>query len=252
MGTADLHAHTRHTAWGDGNQTVEELFRHVEERTDLDLFAITDHDSTAAARTAWDLHRRGGYRFGFLPGVEVTNQAGHMLVYFPHGNIVDVPSLRPFWWTVRYAHANGAICIPAHMVYPPWLVPVIRRGLAAGARLDGVEAVNAGISEKAQQRLEELAAGLGSPVALVGNSDAHHQVAIGAAYTRFPGRTVDDFLEALRTRQTEPVFVRRPKLDRAARRFTTRRSMTRPGWVGNLWREVRRDGEHSAYVERQR
>ncbi|GAC1474342.1 MAG: CehA/McbA family metallohydrolase [Chloroflexota bacterium] len=249
MGIADLHAHTRHTAWGDGNQTVEELFRYVEEQTDVDLFAITDHDSTAAARTAWDIHRRGRYRFDFLPGVEVTNQAGHMLVYFPRGRVVDVPSLRPFWWTVRYAHRHGAICIPAHPVYPPWLASAIRRGLTEGARLDGLEAINAGISAGAQQRLTSVVARFRDEIALVGNSDAHDQGAIGSSYTRFPGRSIDDFLHALETRQTEPVFVRRPQMQRAARRFTTQRSMTRPAWVGNLWREVRGQREESAYSE---
>jgi predicted metal-dependent phosphoesterase TrpH len=237
MGKADLHSHTRHTAWCDGNQTVEELFRYVEEETDLDLFAITDHDSTDASRAAWEMHGRGTYRFDFLPGVEVTNIGGHLLCYFPEGNVVDIPSLRPFWWTVRYAQARGALCVVAHPIYPPWLAASVARGLEDGLHIDGVEVVNAGVSEKAQIRLDAVAAGLSSKVALVGNSDAHDQVAIGAAYTSFPGRTVDDFARALRERRTEPVFVHRPQLDRSARAFTTRRSMTRPGWVRNIWRE---------------
>jgi predicted metal-dependent phosphoesterase TrpH len=239
MGKADLHAHTCHNIWGDGNQTVDELFRWVEEKTDLDLFAITDHDSTAAARVAWDVHRQGKYRFEFLPGVEVTNQGGHLLCYFPHGRIVDIPSLRPFWWTVQYVHSHGGICVPAHSVYPPWLASTIRKGLQAGLHIDALEAVNAAISDKAQARLDAIIAGFASELALVGNSDAHDQIAIGAAYTSFPGHTTDDFLKALKERQTKPVFIHRPRLHRAARRFTARRSMTRPGWVGNLWREIR-------------
>lgn len=238
MGKADLHAHTRHTSWGDGNQTVEELFRSVEEETDLDLFGITDHDSTDAARAAWTIHQRGNYRFGFLPGVEVTNVGGHLLCYFPSGEVVDVPSLRPFWWTVRYAQEHGAVCVAAHPVFPPWLVSLITRGLEDGFRIDAIEAINARISERAQLRLDAIAEVLGSQVALVGNSDAHDQLAIGAAYTAFPGRTVEDFLQALRERRTEPVFVRRPRLHRSARAFSTRRSMTRPGWVRNVWREL--------------
>jgi predicted metal-dependent phosphoesterase TrpH len=239
MGKADLHAHTCHDSWGDGNQTVEELFRHVEEATDLDLFAITDHDSTDAARAAWEVYRRGSYRFHFLPGVEVTNQAGHLLCYFPDGNVVDIPSLRPFWSTVRYAHAHGAICVAAHPVYPPWLGTTIARGIEHGQRLEGVEAINAGISEGAQAKLDAIGRRLAPLVALVGNSDAHEQHAIGAAYTRFPGTSVTDFQQALIERTTEPVFVQRPEMEPAARHFTTRRSMTRPGWVRNLWREMR-------------
>lgn len=238
-GKADLHAHTCHDSWGDGNQTVEDLFRYVEDETDLDLFAITDHDSTDAAQAGWDRYQRGSYRFGFLPGVEVTNQAGHLLCYFPDGNIVDIPSLRPFWWTVRYAHQHGAICVAAHPVYPPWIAATIERGLASGERLDGIEAINAGIGEGAQRKLNGIAARLGERVAIVGNSDAHDASAIGAASTSFPGRTVGDYLKALQGRTTEPVFSHRPEIAREARRFTTRRSMTRPGWVRNLWREMR-------------
>ena len=244
MGKADLHAHTCHDGWGDGNQSVEGLLRYVEEETDLDLFAITDHDSTDAARAAWRLHHAGGYRFGFIPGVEVTNQSGHLLCYFPAGNIVDVPSLRPFWSTVRFVHERGGICIAAHPVYPPWLAPSIVRALQRGGDLDAVEVLNAGISAGAQERLDRLAAQFQPLVALVGNSDAHDQDAIGAAFTRYPGQGTDDFLHALHTRQTEPVFVNRPQMRPEARAFTTRRSMTRPGWVRNVWREVFGHAEH--------
>jgi predicted metal-dependent phosphoesterase TrpH len=238
MGKADLHAHTRHDSWGDGNQTIEELFRYVEEETDLDLFAITDHDSTDAARAAADLHARGRYRFGFIPGVEVTNRAGHLLCYFPSGEVADVPSLRSFWWTVEYAQRRGAVCIPAHPVYPPWVAGTILRGLEQGRHLDGLEAVNAGIGEGAQRRLDTIAARFAGRIALTGNSDAHDVSAIGSAYTSFPGSTVEEFLSALRARSTVPVLVDRPEMPAHARRFTTRRSMTRPGWVRNLWREV--------------
>jgi predicted metal-dependent phosphoesterase TrpH len=245
VGKADLHAHTCHDSWGDGNQTVENLFRFVEEKTDLDLFAVTDHDSTDAARAAWRLYRRGGYRFGFIPGVEVTNQSGHLLCYFPAGNIVDVPSLRPFWATVRYVHDHGGICVAAHPIFPPWLAPSLVRVLKRGGTLDGIEVVNAGISAGAQERLDGLAEQFAPLAALVGNSDAHDQEAIGSAFTRYPGKGIDDFLQALYAKQTEPVFVKRPRMRPEARAFTTRRSMTRPGWVRNVWREVRGGAAHS-------
>jgi hypothetical protein len=238
VGKADLHAHSCHDAWGDGNQDVETLFRYVDEHTDLDLFAITDHDSTDAARRGVQLHRSGNYRFGFIPGVEVTNQTGHLLCYFLDGNVQDIPSLRPFWWTVRYARARGAICVAAHPIYPPWLMATIRRGLDRGLFLDGLEIVNSGVSEPAQIRLNGVSARLGHRVGLTGGSDAHEQTAIGSSYTWFPGSSCGDFVQALRDRATRPEFVRRPEMSSAARSFTTRRSMTRPGWVRNLWREI--------------
>lgn len=238
MGKADLHAHTCHDSWGDGNQGVEELFRYVEEETDLALFAITDHDSTDAARAGWEIHQRGGYRFDFLPGVEVTNLAGHLLCYFPDGRISDIPSLRPFWWTVQYAQERGAICIPAHPVYPPWLQRTIAHGLDRGLRLQGLEAINAAIPRAAQVKLDQLAGRMSGRLSMVANSDAHDETSLGSAYTEFPGETREDFLAALRDDTTRPVFVRQSELHPAARAFTTRRSMTRPGWVRNIWREA--------------
>lgn len=238
MGKADLHAHTCHDTWSDGNQTVEEMLAYVEEHTDLDVFAITDHDNPASARAAVDLHRRGRYRFAFLPGVEVTNQSGHMLCYFPSGEVPDIPSLRSFWSTVRYVHRRGGICVAAHPVYPPWL-PNVMLTPPDGEVLEGIEVINAGISERAQRRLDGIASRVGESHSLLGNSDAHHQDAVGAAYTEFPGRTLEDFLQALHQRTTRPVFIQRPVLSAEARRFTARRARTRPGWVRNLWREIR-------------
>jgi predicted metal-dependent phosphoesterase TrpH len=239
MGKADLHGHTRHDGWGDGNAHIEELFEYVEHQTDLDLVAITDHDSTDAARAAWRIYERRSYRFGFLPGVEVTNLAGHLLCYFPDGKITDIPSLRRFWPTVSFAQQHGAICVAAHPVYPPWLASVIDRGLHAGRILEGIEAINTGIPESGQRTLDQIAVRFAERVALVGNSDAHDLPSIGSAYTEFPGTTVDDFLAALHDRTTRPVFVRRSHPAPEAKAFTTRRSMTRPGWVRNLWRELR-------------
>lgn len=238
FGRADLHAHSRHDRWGDGNQTVEELLRYVEEQTNLDIFAITDHDSTDAARAAREEHGRGTYRFAFLPGVEVTNTAGHLLCYFP-GEIFDVPSLRSFWWTVQYVHERGGICIPAHPIYPPWLRATLLRDLGRpGLQVDAVEAENGGISPRAQWRLRALGEKLQGKVALVGNSDAHHRIAIGSVYTVFPGSTIEDYLAALTAGTTRPCRATDIDIPRGARLFSWRRSMTRPGWVRNLYRQM--------------
>src|SRR5947209_3013687 len=110
--------HTCHDSWSDGNDTVAQIFSHVESNTDLDLIAITDHDNIAAAREAHRLHSEGGYRFEFLPGTEVTTTAGHLICYFP-SEIHEVPSLRPLRSTVNFVHERGGICVVAHPVYPP-------------------------------------------------------------------------------------------------------------------------------------
>src|SRR5579863_5472431 len=88
LSKADLHIHTCHDGWGDGNDTVEEIFDFVESQTDLDLIALTDHDSTEASREGRSIHSAGRYRFEFLPGCEVTTTSGHLICYFP-GEIHD-------------------------------------------------------------------------------------------------------------------------------------------------------------------
>ncbi len=237
-GAADLHVHTCHDGWGDGNDGVEAIFAHVEERTDLDVLGIADHDSTEAARAARELFRERSYRFDFLPGVEVTTTSGHLLCYFPD-EIFDVPSLRPLAWTARLVRERGGLCVLAHPVYPPWLR---RSAMDPSSRIlqsvDGVEVVNGGVSVAAQERLDRIAEALGANAALLGNSDSHHKDSIGSAFTAFPGRSRVDLIDAIRARRTRPVASARVNMPRPARSFTRRRSMTRPGWVRNVYREV--------------
>jgi predicted metal-dependent phosphoesterase TrpH len=236
---ADLHVHSCHDGWGDGNQTVAELFRYVQEETDLSLFAITDHDSVAAAYEGRELHTCGQYRFDFLPGVEVTTLSGHLLCYFP-GEIVDVPSLRPLWWTVRYVHKHNGICVAAHPIYPPWFWRTLLRDLGKDEHhLDGVEVINGSVkSVRAQTQLQAVGELLTRKTALVGNSDAHDQRAIGSAYTTFPGCTVEEYLAALRSGTVQAHRGHQATIPTHARWFTRRRAMTRPGWVRNLYRQV--------------
>jgi len=241
-GMADLHAHSSHDSWGDGNATVEELLGFVEERTSLDLFAITDHDSIAGARAAAELHAAGAYRFDFLPGTEVTTTSGHLLCYFPN-EIYDVPSLRSLRHTADFVHERGGFCILAHPIYPPWLSRGLRRSdsriLSA---VDGVEIANGGLSESAQARLLHLSDVIRGQTALTGNSDAHHLDAIGLTHTLFPGHDRRDYLRALREHRTVAVAGARVTMAPRLRAFTRKRSMTRPGWVRNLYREAMNGG----------
>ena len=78
MGKADLHIHTRH---GDGLDSVERIFEHVEAKADLDVIAITEHDSLETALDAREAWARGNFTFDFVPGVEVTTLEGHVVAH---------------------------------------------------------------------------------------------------------------------------------------------------------------------------
>lgn len=238
MGKADLHIHSCHDGWGDGNDTVEDIFDHVENLTDLDLIALTDHDSTEAGRAGRELYARGAYRFDFLPGTEVTTSSGHLLCYFL-GQIFEIPSLRSLSWTARFAHERGAVCVLAHPVYPPWLRrSVVKPHSRTIHMVEAIEVVNGGLSEAAQAKLDDIGVTLDQRVALVANSDSHHKESIGSVFTRFPGRSMANFIFALKNRTTTPGRGEPVPMPREARSHTFRRSMTRPGWVRNVYREV--------------
>jgi predicted metal-dependent phosphoesterase TrpH len=85
---ADLHIQT--TA-SDGCWTPERVVAEVRAKG-IELFAVTDHDSTASVRRASALAREAG--LAFLPGVEVSTLLdGHLFHVLAYGFDLDSPAL---------------------------------------------------------------------------------------------------------------------------------------------------------------
>ncbi|MFQ6015468.1 MAG: PHP-associated domain-containing protein [Anaerolineae bacterium] len=198
MGKTDLHIHS---GVGDGMDSISDIFHHVEHHTDLDLIAITDHDSIEGAFQARDLAARGSYRFEVIVGMEITTLEGHLLAYDLQE---PIRMLLPLSKTIRLIHRQGGFCIVPHPT--SWLTRSIgRNGLRRIANnaepevaFDGIEVFNpsfAGkiIYEKALAMNEQW---LHLPQC--GGSDSHTKEYIGSAYTLFQGHTADDFRRSLR------------------------------------------------------
>ncbi len=194
MGKADLHIHTRD---GDGLDSIEAIFNHAETQTGLDVLAITEHDSLETALRARETWARGGYRFDFVPGVEVTTLEGHLIALY-----VEEPltSLRRVEETIEAVRRQGGVCFVPHPL--SWLTRSIGPGTfarvtAAGLAFDAVELASAGPTTRfyldKARRLNEGTYRL--PV--VGASDAHFVQAIGSACTRFEGSSALDLRRAL-------------------------------------------------------
>lgn len=201
LGKADLHIHTAH---GDGLDSAEAIVDWVEERTDLDLIAITDHDEVEAGLRARDYAARRGYRVGVVPGVEITTRGGHLLALG-----VDRPfaMLRPLEESADAVCAAGGVCIVPHPY--SWLTTSIgarglRRLLPPGGppKIDGIELWNPSLAGKVAHERARVENVLRLGLAEVGGSDAHAIPFVGSAYTTFPGRTWDDFRAALGARTT--------------------------------------------------
>ncbi len=197
MGKADIHIHTRHS---DGMATVEQVFEHVENETDLDLIAITDHDMFDGADEARNLASRRNYRFHVLTGMEITTLEGHLLAL---GLDKPVRSLQPLDRTIAQVHEQGGLVIAPHPM--SWMIRSIgRHGLLRIQRnpsdvvhFDGCETLNPSLAGRvvAQQVKELNSSVLKLPE--TGGSDSHVLPTIGTAVTNYPGNTVDDFRRAL-------------------------------------------------------
>ncbi len=196
MGKADLHIHTSH---GDGLDTIEAIFEHVESQTDLDVIAITEHDHLETALEAREVWARDNHRFDLVPGAEVTTLEGHLIVLFIEE---PIPSLRSVEETIDAVRRQGGVCFVPHPM--SWLTRSIGPGTmarvaAAGLSFDAFELASGSppsrVSQAKARRLNDTLYHLPA----VGASDAHFRQAIGSGYTRFKGTTAAGLRTAFTT-----------------------------------------------------
>ena len=229
MGSADLHMHTLYS-W-DGTATVAAILKQVLEHTNLDVIAITDHDSITGALEAVEL--ASSYGISVIPGCEISTSMGHLLAYFINQR---VPSGLPLKETVLRVGELGGLCVAAHpsarmsnSLHPQ----VIRDALAdpdVARVLIGIEVHNVGLVHKASNKVAKLVAN-SLPVAQVGNSDAHLLWMIGKATTYFPGCTSEGLRRALENRTTRAIVGSPPQPVRILGHWLTRYLLRRMGWV---------------------
>jgi len=196
LGRADLHIHS---VASDGTATVDEILRFAEERADLDVIAITDHERVDAALHAQQLARERGYRVQVVVGEEITTRSGHLVGLFLRERVRPFRSLRS---TIIDIHEQGGLAIPAHPL-PPYPL-CIRRGAIESivadpdprVYLDGLETFNSSTAGRTHHRpAVDLAGRLG--LAAIGGSDAHHVTLIGTCWTTFPGRSAEELRRAI-------------------------------------------------------
>lgn len=234
MGKADLQVHTR---LGDGLDDVETILEHIETRTDLDVVAITDHDDVRSSFALRDLATRRGARVRVVAGSEVTTRAGHLLALFIEE---QVPVLRPLAETVRLIHERGGLAIVPHpLSYLTFSIGerALRRLVASGERVDGVEVLNPTLAGRVRAtRARTLNAEL-LGAAETGSSDAHRAALVGTAWTEFQGTSPADLRRAIVERRTKAdgrVWTMREHLDGAARQQWRSLVVNPTRWVRRL------------------
>ncbi len=202
FGTADLQIHT---SYGDGMARARELLDRIDALTDLDVVAVTDHDDIGGALLAREAHARGGYRFEFVTGIELTTRSGHLLALW-----VDEPlrPLRPLNETIAAIHRVGGLAVIPH----PFSYLTRSIGQRALERLlaegdpettpDGIEVANLTLAGRVTGAKALRLNRERYHLAETGGSDAHFPEEVGTASTLFPGRTSGELRRAILARQT--------------------------------------------------
>lgn len=202
-GKADLHMHS---TYSDGCATIEEILQHVQEETELDVIAITDHDVIDGALRARDLWSRKAYRFDFVVGEEISTQEGHLLGLFIEKQI---PSGLSIERSIDLIHEQGGLAIIAHPLHRFFRHSCQKEVMdrihaSKDVWLDGIESWNASfcglyanaVAMKTNRELYRLPE--------VGNSDAHTLNSIGSGISWFAGSSAVDVRAAIEAGTTAP------------------------------------------------
>lgn len=199
FGKADVHIHSRHS---DGLASIPQIMDYVAEHTDLNVIAITDHNTIEGAVFAKELE-------GLYPGLEVvigeeiTSKWGHILgLYLTE----EVPPGLSAAETIARINEQGGIAIIAHpfanRAFGPFGLKSLGKRVTDVA-FQALEVYNSSPYLIIANKLAAKAFAGGQGWAATGGSDAHVLKAIGKGYTTFRGTTAADLkagIENLDTR----------------------------------------------------
>lgn len=203
LGRADLHMHS---TYSDGIGTIEQILHYVQEYTDLDVIALTDHDVIEGALRARDVWAKGTYRFDFIVGEEISTQSGHLLALYIEKCIPRGLSMEE---SIDLIHAQQGLAIIAHPLNQMFRHSCPRAVLnrikaSESVWLDGIETWNASFCGIYANRVAMQSNRESYGWSEVGNSDAHTLRAIGSGCTWFAGKTAQDVRTAIEKGETAP------------------------------------------------
>jgi len=209
LGKADVHIHS---VYSDGDEKIADILEYAQNRTDLDVIAISDHDTIEGALAAREIMKEKSYRFQLIIGEEITTQEGHIVGLFLKETIPPNLSVQE---TLARIRVQKGLAIAAHPFYHSRMQHsryATMDGIGATTLLrnnsfiDAIEIVNATptLSE------DNVRASILNKTLLfnaeVGNSDAHILAAIGMGYTLFEGKTAKEYRKAVLQHQTRALY----------------------------------------------
>lgn len=197
-GKADIHIHSNHS---DGTATIPEIMDYVQSKTDLNVIAITDHNTIEGALFAASLAEM--YDFEVIVGEEVSSREGHILGLFLTDEVAPGMSARD---TVAAIEAQGGIAIVAHPFSKQGVFGPFGRNRFADSVNDwafhALEIYNSlPFLVWANSMAAKIFAG-GHGIAATGGSDAHYLQAVGKGFTIFRGTTAAQLKQSILNLET--------------------------------------------------
>lgn len=193
---------------------VPELLDHIEEHTDLDVVAITDHDHIGGAWKAREVWANRNHRFELVVGIEITTIEGHLLALFVED---PVDSLIPLERAIKDVHRQNGFCIAPHPM--SWVTRSLSRDSLlrmsngdAELRLDGIETRTASSAGRIWTRRAQQLNREQLQLAEIGGSDSHFAATVGCAHTEFTGHTAEDLRSSILNGTTSAVSGSYPSL----------------------------------------
>lgn len=184
LGKADLHIHSTYSR--DGLSSIKGILE-MADRNNLDLIAITDHDTIKGAEEAQKL--ASDFKVKVIKGEEIGTKEGHLIALFIEEFIHPK---KPILDTIREIHRQRGLAIVSHSLNP------LARGVSSNIlfqifpELDGIELFNAAWCGWAnQKKLKRLNSEIFN-LAAIGGSDAHILRQVGKGYTIFEGKDPTD------------------------------------------------------------
>jgi len=196
-GRADLHIHSNHS---DGLARIPEIMEYVANETELDVIAITDHNTIDGALFAKALEDM--YDFEVVVGEEISSKSGHIIgLYLQEA----IPAGLSAAETVSRINEQDGIAIIAHpfanRAFGPFGLESVGKAIHDVA-FHALEVYNSSPYLIYANRLAAKAFAGGQGVAATGGSDAHVLKAIGNGYTLFRGSTADELRASINNLET--------------------------------------------------
>lgn len=204
LGRADLHMHS---TYSDGLGTIPDILAFVSQQRDLDVIAITDHDTIEGALRARELATKRAIGVEVIVGEEVSTREGHLLTLFIERRIPPGLSVER---SIELAHEQGGLAIIAHPFNRVFRHSIQRevvnrlKRAPLEAQPDGIETLNGSFAGIGSSQLAMIRNRQQYGWPETGSSDAHTVTAIGCAFTWFAGTSAADLRASMLDCATMP------------------------------------------------